>query len=631
MVRRKTVLLVTASLFLVFAWEGVRIAGFSDTFERYFEDNKHESDAFLEQLAAPGFPVDSEDSSHPVERAIAFGIVLDTRLTSLGLHQWERVRLVRTPIQDRLVRVVEEWEMTDPGVPFNRRRDMYLADQLILQVAEGVDETVLKEAISPAGMRVEERISNELYTVRLSKADLDAVPEGLRFFAQHRSIARFAEPDGIGFGGGTPNDTLYSTQWGLHNTGQSGGVSDADVDAPEFWDIIENAPGIVVAVLDSGLNFSHPDLQGIAWNNPGEIPGDGIDNDGSNRVDDVNGWDFVNSDNNPTDDHGHGSNVTGIIAANRNNGTGIAGMIGGVEILVCKILNANNSGFTSHLIAATTYARQRGVPIMNLSLQNYPFSSSLNSEFTACRNAGVFLAICCGNQGVNNDITPNYPSSYSQSNILSVGNHEDDDVRWSGSFNPSNYGLSSVDIFAPGRRIHSPILGSSYSYYTGTSQAAPFVAAIAAAIKYVNPSWTASEIKDSIMGSVILRPAYSGICSTGGRLNAVTAMASAFQQMPLNDRDYDGHSNFFEYLAGTRVDLDSDAPVIVTDFSGGYLKIGTSQVSRPEGSLIVEKSEDLRKWTEMGVTDFSSSDDLLGGVPRAGYSQLYLHIKAAAD
>lgn len=585
---------------------------------------------FVSRAMEPPMAPDSPASSHPVERAVAEGEVLTSRLESTAVAgTWNRVRLVRTKVQPRPVRVVEFWSGDGAGSSsVCMRREMFLADQLIVKTRAGLDADAFAAAIAGGGMRIGKVIGDHLLTVRLPTADLDAVPAALDYFSHHEELAESAEADGVGFGAGTPNDTSFSSQWGHHNTGQSGGAVDADVDAPEFWDIIESAPGIVVAVLDSGLNFTHPDLAGIAWINPGETAGDSLDNDASGKVDDVNGWDFVNNDNNPADDHGHGSNVSGIIAANRNNSAGIAGMLGGVRILACKILNSANSGSTSNLIAATTYARQRGVPIMNLSLQNYPFSSSLNSEFTACQNAGILLSICAGNQGVNNDTTPNYPSCYTHTNIIAVGNHDRTDVRWSGSFNPSNYGLTSVDLFAPGRDILSPVLGTSYSSYTGTSQATPYVTAVGAAIKYANPTWSAAEIKNGILASVVVRSAYTGICQTGGRLNAVNAVSHAFRQLPTRDADGDGYSNLFEYLAGTRMDMDASKPAVFSDINAGFLRIGVPQVLRDDAHFEIQTSEDLSVWMSGGITDFSSNGILAGGIPVSGAPRGFLRIAA---
>jgi subtilisin family serine protease len=568
-------------------------------------------------------PADSSRSPHPVEQAVALGQILESRSEVVEAGRvWQRVRTVQTGVQPRPVRVVERWERTNEGSLHCTVREMFLADQLIVAPAPGADRAEVERLLATAGMELGKKISGELFTVRLASTALDAVPQAIDYLSQHPGLIATAEADGVGFGAGIPNDSSFGNQWGLHNTGKAGGTVDADVDAPEFWDIIGSAPGIVVAVLDSGLNFSHPDLQNLSWANPGEVAGDHIDNDGNGRVDDTGGWDFVNDDNDPFDDHGHGSNVTGILGATRNNATGIAGMIGGMKILVCKILNSANSGLTSNLIAAAAYARQRGVPVMNLSLQNYPLDASLNNEFTACQNAGILLSICAGNQGANNDITPNYPSCYPHPNIIAVGNHDRTDVRWSGS----NYGLTTVDLFAPGTEILAPVLGTDYSYYTGTSQATPYVTAVCAAIKYTNPSWTADLIKNSVLASVVTRPAYAVICSTGGRLNAANAMGHAIRQLPDGDNDGDGHANLLEYLAGTRIDASSSRPAIASGIADGYLKIGMVRVLRPDAHLELETSGDLKSWTTSGIADFSTSGQLLGGVPLSGDDHRFIRI-----
>ncbi len=478
----------------------------------------------VDEAIAKLLPPDSADSGHPVEAAVARGEVLASRLEAVGPgRRYRRSRLVRTEVQPGLVRVVEDWEI-DPakGTAVCARRDMYLADQLIVRAKDGIDEKTLREVLKTESMAVEQSIGPGIVTVRLARSDLDATADAIAALERHGDLVHSAEPDGVGFGGASPNDTDFAQQWGNHNTGQSGGTADADVDAPEFWDRFGNAPDVVVAVLDSGLNFTHPDLAGIAWRNPGETAGDGIDNDGNGRIDDVRGWDFVNADNDPTDDHAHGTHVTGIMAANRNNGVGVAGMLSGVKILTCKILNASNSGTTSNLIAATSYARLEGAPVMNLSLQNYPFNTTLNAEFDACQGAGILLSICAGNQGVNNDTTPNYPSSYPQSNVIAVGNHTRSDARSSSS----NYGLTKVDLFAPGSTILSTVLGTGYGNFSGTSMSTPYVTAVCAMLKQLNPAWTAAEIKARVLDTVVPVPAYNSLCGTGGRLNAMASMPS---------------------------------------------------------------------------------------------------------
>ncbi|MCB1202810.1 MAG: S8 family serine peptidase [Verrucomicrobiae bacterium] len=466
---------------------------------------------------------DRRDSHHPVERVAAEGEVLDERFEqNLQRGLYTRIRLIRSNVQPRLLRLEEDLSVAEEGREATVvRRDLFLADQLIVKTRVGVSEDSFRRGLVDLGFALNGKQAPGIYTVTLPQATLDAVPDALRSLSGLSDLVEMAEADGVGFGAGTPDDTQFPNQWGNHNTGQSGGQIDADVDAPEFWAVAGHAPDVVIAVLDSGLNFTHPDLAGIGWANPGEIAGDGIDNDGNGRIDDINGWDFVNSDNDPTDDHAHGSHVSGIIAAVRSNGAGVAGMLSGVKILPCKILNASNSGLTSNLIAATAYARLEGVPVMNLSLQNYPNSSLLSDEFDACATGGIVLCVAAGNQGVNNDSTPNYPSSFPQSNLLSVGNHNRLDARSSSS----NFGASSVDLFAPGDTIISTVLGTSYQNFTGTSMATPYVAAVCGALKQLHPSWSALEIKSSILGTVVPKAAYAGISMTGGRLNAFDAVS----------------------------------------------------------------------------------------------------------
>ena len=166
----------------------------------------------------------------------------------------------------------------------------------------------------------------------------------------------FVEPDFAITGAAVPNDRSFGSLWALDNTGQSGGVVDADIDAPEAWTITTGSRGVVVAVIDSGIDYQHPDLAANVWANPGEIAGDGVDNDRNGFVDDVHGWDFANRDADPMDDDGHGTHVAGTIGAVGNNGTGVVGVNWQVSIMGLKFLDAAGSGYTSDAIAAINYA-----------------------------------------------------------------------------------------------------------------------------------------------------------------------------------------------------------------------------------------------------------------------------------
>ena len=574
-------------------------------------------------------PKDQPESTHPVQRAIANGLVERERFEPTDHDsRWLRTRIVSIKESDRKMRVVEVWEMNHELQRATcLSRELFLADQLLVRNHSTENLEQLNDILEDGNLSFGNKIAKNVYTLISGRQGLDAIPDAIRYLSDYPEIVDTVEGDGFGFGGGDPNDSRFDEQWGLKNTGQNGGTPGADVNATEFWRILTNTPDVTVAVLDSGLNFDHPDLQGISWINPGETDADGIDNDSNGWVDDVHGWDFVNDDNGPRDDHGHGSNVTGIIAANRNNGTGIAGMLSDAKILSCKILNSNNVGSTSNFIAGVQYAREQGASVMNLSLQNYPYSSLLNDECSRCESQGIILSICAGNQGEDNDSSPNYPSSYTHANIISVANHDRTDVRWSGSFNPSNYGKDSVDLFAPGRRVLSPILNSSYSAYTGASQAAPFVTSVCIAIKQANPSWKAPDIKSAILDTVVTKESYGGICQTSGRLDSAAALAQSIILGEENDSDKDGYSNRFELLAGSRLDLSDHLPAIDLEVAPGLLSISIPREQRDDLIFEAEKSFDLVSWISMGIVDTSTPQEFKNQISAPSEGQVFLRVR----
>lgn len=575
-------------------------------------------------------PIDNPTSNDPVERALAQSTTLQERwLPDQKAGRWMRERLVRSVIQSGPLHVREVWELAAHQW-ISIRREIYLANQVIVQTHPRANIETLINVLTDRGLQLGRNLAENLFIVQLPGNDLDSLSNGLKQIADLSHWVAFSEPDGVGFGGSQPDDYYFDRQWGNHNTGQlSGSTPGADVNASKFWEILQTASSVPIAVLDSGLNVAHPDLLGIAWNNHGEVPEDGIDNDGNGYIDDSNGWDFVNSDRNPSDDHRHGTHVSGIIAADQNNTEGISGMLDGAKILPCKILNSSNSGLTSNLIAATAYARLLGMPIMNLSLQNYPFSNSLDAEFRACEQTGILLCICAGNQGVNNDTTPNYPSSYTHANIIAVGNHDPTDRRYT----TSNYGMTQVDLFAPGTNIFSTILGTSYGYMTGTSMATPYVTAVAAAIKSLHPNWSAAEIKACILSSCTERYFYYGICGSGGRLNAASAVAYAIQQSPTADLDKDGYTDLLEYSAGSRTDSPASTPRITSFVTDGYFCVTMSHANRSEIQLDISRSADLSSWSNEGVQSFNSPENIEGRIPIDGSAGRFLrvNIKSAAQ
>ena len=321
----------------------------------------------------------------------------------------------------------------------------------------------------------------------------------------------------------TPNDPSYSQLWGLNNTGQDGGTPDADIDAPEAWDIQKGDPNLVIGVIDTGVDYDHPDLSANIWTNPGEIAGDRIDNDRNGYIDDVRGWDFADNDNNPMDVDGHGTHVAGTIAGKGNNGVGVTGVAWNAKIMPLKFLDDRGDGFTSNAILAINYATAKGVKLTNNSWGGGGHSQALYDAINTAGQQGALFIAAAGNDGTNNDITPAYPASYDLANIISVAST----TRTDGLSSFSNYGATTVDLGAPGSSIYSTLPNSSYGTKSGTSMASPHVTGAAALLWSQNPTWTAQQVKNKLMQTTDPISALSGKTVTGGRLNINNALASS--------------------------------------------------------------------------------------------------------
>ncbi|MDF1553162.1 MAG: S8 family serine peptidase, partial [Deferrisomatales bacterium] len=268
----------------------------------------------------------------------------------------------------------------------------------------------------------------------------------------------YAEPNYYRHAHLLPNDTAFGLLWGLRNTGQAvdsySGTPDADIDADLAWDVTTGEGDVVVAVIDTGLDFAHPDLAANLWTNPGEIPGNGVDDDGNGYVDDVHGWDFVEDDNAPypNDANGHGTHVAGTIAAVGNDDTGVAGVSWGARILPLRYLDAYGYGPTSDAILAIEYASAMDARVINNSWGGGGFNQALLDAI----NASPAVVVCsAGNSGADTDAVPHYPGAYPSPNIVTVAATDQDD----GLAPFSNYGATSVDLGAPGTNIYSAAPG----------------------------------------------------------------------------------------------------------------------------------------------------------------------------
>ncbi|MBM3986318.1 MAG: hypothetical protein FJ296_11655, partial [Planctomycetes bacterium] len=337
---------------------------------------------------------------------------------------------------------------------------------------------------------------------------------------QATGLCEFAEVNALGRWLGIPNDPSFGQLWHLNNTGQSGGTPDADVDAPEAWDMTGGDPSVVIAVLDSGTEITHGDLSATVWVNPGEVPGNGVDDDGNGKIDDVNGWDFESNNNNPNGNYFHGTSVAGVVAARGNNALGIAGLAGGGSGGAgCRYLPVNCGSFapiTSVLDDAVSYVAGEGVRAITLSLQ-VPDTAAVTDALNAAHAAGVFIDCASGNS--SGSIT--YPATLAS--VMAVGSTNHNDQK--SSF--SNFG-SQLEVVAPGENIYMTTTGNSYASNSGTSFAAPHVGALAGLLFSANPALTNEQVRQILKDTADDLGAAGFDTQTGwGRINAAAAVAAA--------------------------------------------------------------------------------------------------------
>lgn len=342
---------------------------------------------------------------------------------------------------------------------------------------------------------------------------------------QQSGLVQYAEHDFYVHALNDPNDAFYSYQWSLKNTGQSSGTPGADIRAWEAWSITTSASGVIVADVDTGIRYTHQDLAPNMWVNPA---------DGSYGINVVaNG----RAANDPWDDYGHGSHVAGIIGAAGNNGMGIAGVCWSVQLMACKFLDSTGVGTVDGAITCLDFARSHGAKVVNASWGNFTEfnSQSLHDAIASLRDADIIFVAAAGNSGVNNDVTPLYPASYSDlDNVVSVAATDSSDnlESW------SDYGATNVDLAAPGSPIFSCWNGSDndYEYDGGTSMACAHVTGACALLRAYYPGENHQQIIQQLLNGTDPEPSLAGKCRTGGRLDLFKALETPSQSplLPVN-------------------------------------------------------------------------------------------------
>jgi subtilisin family serine protease len=324
------------------------------------------------------------------------------------------------------------------------------------------------------------------------------------------------------------DDEMFSRQWGLFNSGQNGGAAGADISAMRAWAVTKGSDQVVVAVLDSGVDYTHPDLANNIWARPPIIMAyrdDDLTPDGP--IDDVHGFNVVEDNGDPMDDNGHGTHCAGIIGAEGGNGIGIAGVNWNVKIMPLKFMDAEGTGTTKDAIEAINYVIDRkragvNVRIISASWGSTAKSRALEDVIRKAYEEGILFVAAAGNSSSNNDVTPHYPSSYNLGNVVSVAalNRHDELASF------SNYGAKSVHVAAPGEEILSTWLKNGFEEKKGTSMATPFVAGVAALVLAQNPKMSVDDLRARLLKSVDQVPSLKGRVSSGGRINAAKAVGA---------------------------------------------------------------------------------------------------------
>lgn len=328
---------------------------------------------------------------------------------------------------------------------------------------------------------------------------------------QASGLVEFAEPDYLLRASSLPSDPEFSEVWSLQ------GGTDYDTDAPDAWDVRTSAENVVVAVIDSGVRYTHEDLAENMWRNPNEIE-NGEDDDNNGVIDDLHGYNAIDRNGDPNDDNGHGTHVAGTIGAVGNNDKGIAGVCWKVKIMALKFMDAEGYGDTSDAIACINYARRYGARVINASWGSDYGSYSLRSAIANARNAGIIFVTAAGNESANNDLYPSYPANYSLNNIVSVAATDQ-----SGGLDRyySNFGARTVDLAAPGTEIYSTWNSADDAYLaiSGTSMAAPHVTGAIALLQAAYPKERYTNILSRLYAATDKLPSLSKQTVTGGRLN----------------------------------------------------------------------------------------------------------------
>lgn len=463
-------------------------------------------------------------------------VVQQAMLGSPANGSLRRISVLKSAFKVSFIRVVDRYAIEPKtGREVLLHSVAMAADRLIILRHSGTLEDELRQFLEKLGLVLNRKLRTPLgYVAELPSYDIDAFDEIIDELNSRAGPVELAEPDYFVFPSLSSNDPRFQdgTLWALHNIGQNGGAVDADIDAPEAWDVRTDASSAIVAVIDTGVRYSHQDLTANMWINVAETAGDGIDNDANGVVDDIHGFDAFDQYGDPMDNDGHGTHVAGTIGARGNNGLGVVGVAWEVQLMALRFLG-DDGGLTSDAIDCIDYAREHGAEVMSNSWGGGGFSLALRQSIERARDDDIVFVAAAGNDAVNTDTDAHYPSAYTLDNIVAVAATTRSDSL--SSF--SNFGVGTVDLAAPGSSIFSTFANhdSSYTQLNGTSMATPHVSGVLALLRaqFTGDSYLA--LINRLLSGVDAVDALRGKCRSGGRLNLSNSLASTSSSPPGDD------------------------------------------------------------------------------------------------
>lgn len=392
------------------------------------------------------------------------------------------------------------------------------------------------------GAQIVENLSPESQSVLVRRTQIEKSEFAVQAL-EANPMVEYAEPNYIyhvvGGAASLPNDPELGKLWGMINTGQKSsgdmgnidGKAGIDIDAKRAWEIETGSADVVVASIDTGVDFTIPDLAPNMWTNTAELNGkEGVDDDGNGVVDDIHGYNAITDKGDMKDDHGHGSHTSGTIAAKGNNGVGVVGVAYNSRIMGVKFLSASGGGTLADAVKSVDYTTRMKVDMTSNSWGGGGYSEALYDAIKRAQDAGILFIAAAGNSSANNDTDPEYPASYDLDNIISVA--AIDNAGEMAYF--SCFGKTTVDVAAPGVNIYST-LPSGFDSWSGTSMATPHVTGIAALLKSANPKMTAAEIKERIIRTARPLGSLRGRVASAGIANAYYALTNAVPPGDPND------------------------------------------------------------------------------------------------